>query len=83
MQQVQSRDMSIALQFGNIMASISAEGVSWSPDVAADMSSRLVGLLRDTLAEAAVYGLLPTDDELFPLSDDEEESVEGEDEDAE
>lgn len=77
MQQVQqSRDMSIALSFGNIAASISAEGVSWSPDVASDMSTRLVAMLRDVLAEAAEYGLLP-------LAAEELVSMEEEDEDGE
>lgn len=78
MQQVQSRDMSLALSFGNIAASVSAEGVSWSPDVASDMSARLVGMVRELLQEAAQYGLLQTDSE-FVLSED---IVEG-DEDAE
>ena len=78
MQQVSSRDMSIALQFGNIAASISAEGVSWSPDVASDMQTRLVGMVRDVLAEAAMYGLLPS--EILQVTDDadDEELVEGE-----
>lgn len=77
MQQVSHRDMSIALQFGNIAASISAEGVSWSPDVASDMTTRLMGLLRDTLAEAAAYGLLPSDTSEFAMAiDDEDEDGE-------
>lgn len=55
-----SRDMSVALQFGNLAFHMQAEGVSWSPDVADDMSKRLVGMLRDSLAEAHAYGLLPS-----------------------
>lgn len=72
-----TRDIAVALSFGNIGISINAEGVSWSPDVASDMAARIMGLLRDTLAEAASYGLLPSDTSEFAMAiDDEDEDGE-------
>lgn len=64
MSRVPSRDMSVVLQMGTVVVSWSAEGVSWSPDVANDMAARTVEMLRDALAEAAAYGLLQTDNEI-------------------
>lgn len=78
MQVSQSRDMSIALSFGNIAASISAEGVSWSPDVASDMTSRLIGMMRDMLNEAASFGLLTSAADDLVLAIDDEEVEDGE-----
>ena len=58
-----SRDMSVVLQLGSIVVSWNAEGVSWSPDVADDMTSRTMQMLRESLAEAHAYGLLQDDQE--------------------
>lgn len=78
-----SRDMSCVLQLGSITVSWSAEGVSWSPDVADDMAMRTIALFRDALAEAHAYGLLETDNEVMFDDGELAESATGEDEDGE
>lgn len=66
-----TRDMNVTMQFGNMAFSLNAEGVSWSPDVASDMTTRVLGMFRETLAEAAAYGLLPSSaDELELITED-------------
>lgn len=71
---IQSRDMAVALQVGNIAVSWSAEAVSWSPDVADDMARRCTQLLHDALAEAAAFGILLP---ILVEDDDAEEVTEG------
>lgn len=72
-----TRDMSVTMQFGNMAFSLNAEGVSWSPDVASDMANRIMEMLRETLAEAASYGLLPSSaDELELVTDEKDDDGE-------
>lgn len=74
-----SRDMSVVLQMGSILVSWTAEGVSWSPDVADDMTARCMQMLRESIAEAAAYGILQTDQEV--IADDGSMAETGVDED--
>ena len=78
-----SRDMTVTLQLGNLLASFSAEGVSWSPDVADDMTARCIQMLREMLAEAYNYGLLETDSEVIFDDGSMAETTTGEDENGE
>ena len=59
-----SRDMNVTLQLGNLLVNWNAEGVAWSPDVADDMASRCLQMIKELLAEAYAYGLLETDNEV-------------------
>jgi hypothetical protein len=57
------RDIHVHVGYGELRCALVAEGVSWSPDVAADMVSRMQGLFANTMAEAYQYGLLEDDDD--------------------
>lgn len=59
-----ARDMAFSVEIGQLSASMSAEGVSWSPDVADDMVARCLWAIRELMAEAYTYGLLQTDSEV-------------------
>jgi len=59
-QQHLTRDISVAVQLGNIAVSMNAEGVSWNPTVARDMQDRLMSMLHGTLAYAQEFELLGT-----------------------
>jgi hypothetical protein len=78
-----SRDIFCTLQLGSLAVSWQAEGVSWSPDVADDIASRCLSMLRETLAEAHAYGLLATDNEVLFDEGDLAETTVGEDDDGE
>ena len=58
MQQVMSKDISMAIQVGNVAVSMNAENVSWTPDVADDMKNRMLEMLREACSEAASWGML-------------------------
>lgn len=58
-----TRDISVHVGFGDLRCVLAAEGVSWSPDVASDMISRMSTLWANTLLEAYQYGLLSDEDE--------------------
>ena len=60
-----TRDMSCVLQLGTVIVSWTAEGVSWNPDVADDMTARTIQLLREALAEAVNHGMLVSSDEVL------------------
>jgi len=75
-----SRDISVALQLGNIAVSWNAEGVSWNPTVARDMQDRAMSMLREILVEAASQGILITaNDVIFDDGDGQYDDEEGED----
>ena len=66
------RDIHVHVGYGELRCALVAEGVSWSPDVAADMVSRMQHLFCNTLLEVYQYGLLDDgDDDLSPSSDGE------------
>ena len=68
------RDIHVHVGYGELRCALVAEGVSWSPDVAADMVSRMQSLFCNTLLEVYQYGLLDDDDDdddLSPSSDGE------------
>lgn len=70
----QSKDMVIRMRLGEAEANIIAEGVSWSPDVASDMTTRLLSAMRELVTMATEIGI-PVPD-LDDFDDDEELSEE-------
>lgn len=82
-QKIQSRDISVAVQMGNIAVQINAEGVSWNPTIARDMQDRTMSMLKEMLEEASVRGLLITTTEVVFDDGSSEEYDEDEDEDGE
>lgn len=44
-----SRDITVRIIYGDVMVEVTAEGVSWSPDVADDLIKRVNGLWKSTL----------------------------------
>lgn len=67
----QSKDMAIRMRLGEAEINILAEGVSWSPDVASDMTTRLLSSMRELVTMANEIGIpVPGDD--FDDFDDEE-----------
>lgn len=64
-----SKDMSVCLTVGDITVTWNAEDVSWSPDVADDMSNRVLQLFHDALETAMGYGYLVGNEE--KVSEDE------------
>lgn len=63
-----TRDMSVHLAWNDIRLSLIAEGVSYSPDVALDLTNRLHEAWHNTLLELHRFGMLDTGD-----SEDEDE----------
>lgn len=63
-----SQDLSLHMAWQDIRLSFIAEGMSWRPDVAADMTNRMHEAWHNTLLELHRFGMLATDD------DDEEEA---------
>ena len=67
-----SRDMSIHLAWQDMRISLIAEGTSWSPDVAKDLTNRLHETWHNALLELHRFGMLDNggeeveDDEFGP-----------------
>lgn len=59
MQEVRSKDISVAIQLGTIAVQWNVEDVSWNPDVAHDIKNRMMEMLEEALSLAHTYGLLP------------------------
>jgi hypothetical protein len=53
-----SRNMHAVIAWQDMRVALTAEDVSWSPDVAADMVNRLHELWHDTLLELHRFGML-------------------------
>lgn len=76
-----SRQVRFMLALGEVGISLSADDVSWNPDVADDMVGRMKDLLRFTLQEAAdweipvVVAPVHFDDGRHMVDDDEEGDV--------
>ena len=71
---IPSRDMSVHVAYLDLHLAIVAQGVSWSPDVADDMITRMSKLLDESLMRLAEYGLLQEDedeDDYGPVPDKE------------
>jgi hypothetical protein len=58
-----SQDLSLHLMWQDIRLSFVAEGMSWRPDVAADMTNRMHEAWHNTLLELHRFGMLATDDD--------------------
>lgn len=57
-----TRDMSVHLAWNDIRLSLIAEGVSYSPDIALDLTNRLHEAWHNTLLELHRFGMLDTGD---------------------
>lgn len=66
-----SRNMHAMIAWQDMRVALTAEDVSWSPDVAADMVNRLHELWHDTLLELHRFGMLAND----PDEDEDDEIV--------
>lgn len=53
-----SQDLSLHLMWQDIRLSFIAEGMSWRPDVAADMTNRMHEAWHNTLLELHRFGML-------------------------
>jgi hypothetical protein len=58
-----SQDLSLHLMWQDIRLSFVAEGMSWRPDVAADMTNRMHEAWHNTLLELHRFGMLATGDD--------------------
>lgn len=67
-----ARDISMHVGYGDLRCSIVAEGVSWSPDVADDMITRMQQLWQNTLTTSWEYEMtaVDEDDPLYLVSDE-------------
>lgn len=63
MMKIPARDMSVHVAYLDLHLAIVAQGVSWSPDVADDMITRMSKLLDQSMMTLAQYGVLVEDDE--------------------
>ena len=76
MAHTQARDMWMALRFGDLEVNISAEGVSYSPDVAHDMIGHLIRGFTEAITELRSHGVIgayaDTDDDDGDETDEEE-----------
>lgn len=64
------RDMAAMMRWGDIEVGLQAEGVSWSTDVADDMTRRVIGMFREAMDVARVNGFFDT-----PSWDDDDDDV--------
>ena len=62
MHELDAGDISVMVRYGDLQVALQAEGVSWSPDVAADMVTRVQSLWSGVLAEAKVMGMLHSEE---------------------
>lgn len=79
MSQQAPRDMWMMIRFGQLEVDLSAEGVSYAPDVAHDMTSHLIRAFSEAIAELRGHGVIPS----FHDTDETEAEVEVEDDDDE
>lgn len=77
MQEVRSKDISVAIQLGTIAVQWNVEDVSWNPDVAHDIKNRMMEMLEEALSLAHTYGLLPYSLALMGEETAEEEEEDG------
>jgi hypothetical protein len=70
-----SRDMAIHLAYLDLHLAVVAQGVSWSPDVADDMITRMGKLFNESMYTLSEYGTFDLndedDDEFGPIPDKE------------
>jgi len=71
---IPARDMSVHVAYLDLHLAIVAQGVSWSPDVADDMITRVGKLLDQSMMTLTQYGAFDDDeedDEFGPVPDKE------------
>lgn len=73
-----ARDMWMMLRFGQLEVNLSAEGVSYAPDVADDMTRHLVRAFSEAIAELRDHGVIGEveSDEDEDETDDDEDTTE-------
>ena len=62
MMKIPARDMSVHVAYLDLHLAIVAQGVSWSPDVADDMITRMSKLLDQSMMTLSQYGVFGDDD---------------------
>ena len=60
---IPARDMSVHVAYLDLHLAIVAQGVSWSPDVADDMITRMSKLLDQSMMTLSQYGVFGDDEE--------------------
>jgi hypothetical protein len=63
MMKIPARDMSVHVAYLDLHLAIVAQGVSWSPDVADDMITRMSKLLDQSMMTLSQYGVFGDDEE--------------------
>jgi hypothetical protein len=63
MMKIPARDMSVHVAYLDLHLAIVAQGVSWSPDVADDMITRMSKLLDQSMMTLSQYGVFGDDDD--------------------
>ena len=69
-----SRNMHAYIAWNDMRVGLTAESVSWSPDVASDMANRLHEMWHNTLLELHRFGMLEGSDEA-EFDEDEDDFV--------
>lgn len=57
-----ARDITVTIAAGALEVTLSAEDVSWSPDVAADLVTRAIGAFNEALGVCHLYAEGDDDD---------------------
>ena len=70
-------NIGIHINFLDLSLAIVADGVSWSPDVADDMTRRMKGLLDDSVSTLVQYGFMQDEIEQGEIEEDEDEEEPG------
>jgi hypothetical protein len=60
---IPSRDIGLHVNYLDLNVTLVAQGVSWSPDVADDMTKRMKTLFENSLETLAMYSIITSDDE--------------------
>ena len=72
MSQQAPRDMWMMIRFGQLEVDLSAEGVSYAPDVAHDMTSHLIRAFSEAISELRAHGVIGEAESDDPADDDED-----------
>ena len=79
MSQQAPRDMWMMIRFGQLEVDLSAEGVSYAPDVAHDMTSHLIRAFSEAISELRAHGVIgqatDDDDESDDPADEDDEDI--------
>ena len=76
MSQQAPRDMWMMIRFGQLEVDLSAEGVSYAPDVAHDMTSHLIRAFSEAISELRAHGVIGEAESDDPADEDDEDADE-------